>query len=248
MEQQEETSTYPDQNDDENQSRPASRSNTQSSVSEVDLDILDETVQEFSQNRPALENNNNNNNNNNPEILNNSEQNRQLSPENSRQNLQNDSPTRSLSYDGLPIYQIYKDESFSFSETNQPFDLYSDHAFEKTFSVKGMEANLNNSESTACTSPPDPLFVGAADRTQAIKYLSKSHNGGYCVRKKTADAKKPYVISVKIDDISINHLWVRVALHSVWREAKDAEDTQERENERVFNEYRGLGREWEDFN
>merc|ERR1712176_1116159 len=108
-------------------------------------------------------------NNNNPEILKNSEQNRQLSSENSRQNLQNDSPTKSLSYDGLPIYQIYKDESFSFSETNEPFDLYSDHAFEKTFSMKGMEANLN-SESTS----PDPLFVGAADRTQAIKYLSKS--------------------------------------------------------------------------
>lgn len=102
-----------------------------------------------------------------------------------------------LSYDGLEILKVLDNKGTIETEA---IDHYIDKVFEKSFQKS--------------------LFFENATRTDAIKYLTDVENGGYCIRRKMERSRKPYVISVKIDDTSINHLWIRVCLHTV--EKKEA--------------------------
>merc|ERR1719220_1916805 len=105
------------------------------------------------------------------------------------------------SYDGLEIIKIHDNKAAIESEE---IDYYIDKAFERSFHKS--------------------LFFQNATRTDAIKYLTDVDNGGYCIRRKTDKSRKPYVISVKIDDTSINHLWIRVCLHEVKKQEAPSEN------------------------
>jgi len=54
-------------------------------------------------------------------------------------------------------------------------------------------------------------FLNPCDRIQSILELREKVKGTFLVRKKYDSPRKPYVISVKIDNQFINHLWIRVS-------------------------------------
>ena len=51
-------------------------------------------------------------------------------------------------------------------------------------------------------------FFNPCDRIKSILELREKEKGSFLVRKKYDSPRKPYVISVKIDDQFINHLWI----------------------------------------
>ena len=112
-----------------------------------------------------------------------------------------------LSYDGLPILEILNAKHTIDAEE---IDRYIDNTFEESF------MNI--------------LFFANATRTDAIKHLTDVEKGGYCIRRKLEKSRKPYVISVKIDDTSINHLWIRVCLHTVSKLEETNEQSETNQN------------------
>ena len=71
------------------------------------------------------------------------------------------------------------------------FSLYFDEEFEQFFD--------------------NTKFLNPCDRIKSILELREKEKGSFLVRKKYDSPRKPYVISVKIDDQFINHLWIRVS-------------------------------------
>jgi len=81
-------------------------------------------------------------------------------------------------------------------------------------------------------------FLNPCDRIQSILELRTKEKGTFLVRKKYDSPRKPYVISVKIDNQFINHLWIRVSRKTptiTSEKIKNADDTGKDDNSENIN-------------